>query len=262
MFYGVSMDWNFAIERWRVPLLGHVLDLFARIGLAEGVTIERVPKPLHRYVLGILRTAESAVRRLIMAAARNIVVEPKPKRLARAKPKTTGESKDKGQGKQDGKAKRKRRPLFNLFDPTRNPDLAFLHRFKKKRRPEPKMTIIELGYDRGHPTMRLHGELRSAAPTPAPEVEKPLDDGTVNAGPLIRRLFAITDALKDIPRHAMRLALWQARPIEERRPQRESAMRPGRPPGYRQRAKHEVDEILKECHWLARNAEPQLYDTS
>jgi hypothetical protein len=93
-------------------------------------------------------------------------------------------------------------------------------------------------------------------------VEKPIDDGTVNARHLIRRLLAVADALQDIPRHAMRLARWQARPKEERRPERWSPLRPGRPPGYRQRPKHEVDEILKECHWLARNAEPQLDDTS
>ena len=66
------MDWTLAVERWRVPLLGHVMDLFEKIGLTEGATIERVPKPLHRYVLGILRTVESAARRLIIAAARNI----------------------------------------------------------------------------------------------------------------------------------------------------------------------------------------------
>ena len=35
----------------------------------------------------------------------------------------------------------------------------------------------------------------------------------------------------------------------------------GSPPGFRKRPIHEVDEILKECHWLARNVEPQL-DTS
>jgi hypothetical protein len=28
-------------------------------------------------------------------------------------------------------------------------------------------------------------------------------------------------------------------------------MRPGRPPGHRQKPSHEVDEVLKECHWLA-----------
>ena len=115
MFYVACMDWNFAIERWRVPLLGHVVKLFAEIGLTEGGTVERVPKPVYRYVLGILRTAESAVRRLIVAAARDIVVEYKPRRPASAKPKDSG--KDKGQADVEAKPKRKRRPLFRLFDP-------------------------------------------------------------------------------------------------------------------------------------------------
>ena len=61
------MDWDFAIERWRLPLLGIIAGLFAMIGLAEGVTIERLSKPLYREVLQILRAAESAVRRLIVA---------------------------------------------------------------------------------------------------------------------------------------------------------------------------------------------------
>ena len=100
--------------------------------------------------------------------------------------------------------------------------------------------------------------------TPAPPasvVEEKVDDGTVDAGPLIRRLTAIKAALEDIPRQARRYARWRDTPIEDRHPQRESALRFGRPPGFRQRAKHEVDEILKECHWLARNVEPQ-FDTS
>jgi hypothetical protein len=73
--------------------------------------------------------------------------------------------------------------------------------------------------------------------------------------------MALTDALQDIPRHAMRLARWRASPVEERHPPRSSPLRSGRPPGFRERAKHEVDEILKDCDWLARNVEPSL-DTS
>jgi hypothetical protein len=89
-------------------------------------------------------------------------------------------------------------------------------------------------------------------------VKETIDDGTVDARHLVRRLLAAADALQDIPRHALRLALWRARPKEERRPERWSPLRPGRPPGFRKRAKYEIDEILKECHWLARNAEPVL----
>ena len=103
---------------------------------------------------------------------------------------------------------------------------------------------------------------RAAAAAPAPVEQEAVDDGMVNAKNLVRRLIAAVDALQDIPRHAMRLARWQAQPKEERRPERWSPLRPGRPPGFRQRAKHEVDEILKECHWLALEGNPPLDDTS
>ncbi len=143
------MDWNFAIERWRVPLLGHVLELFAKIGLTEGVTIERVPKPLYRDVLGILRTAESAVRRLIVAAARDIVVEPKPRRPVSVKPKTS--SNDESKADVGAKAKRKRRPLFGLFDPPKRVK-KFFRRPVKRPPVVPRVTIIDLDYDRNGPT--------------------------------------------------------------------------------------------------------------
>ena len=256
------MDRNSPIERYRLPLLDIVAELFVMIGLTEGVTIERLSKPLYRLVLGRLRTAESAVRRLIIAAARDIVVEPEPKRPARATRKSSGENKDKGQGagNQEGKAKRKRGMLFKLFDPPRRFKKLY-GRWPKRPKVEPRITVLDVGPDPLIPLFLVFRQPEPAAPAPAPEVEETLDDDTVDARHLIRRLFAITDALQDIPRHAMRLARWQARPIEERRPERSSPLRPGRPPGFRQRAKHEVDEILKECHWLARNVEPQL-DTS
>ena len=51
----------------------------------------------------------------------------------------------------------------------------------------------------------------------------------------------------------MRYARWEAKPIEQRRPRRASPFRLGWPPGWRIKATHEVDEILKDCHWLVRN---------
>ena len=238
------MDWNFAIERHRLPLLGLVRALCAEIGLTEGGTVERVPKPVHRYVLRILRTAESAVRRLIVAAARNIVVEPREPRPA--KPRQKPSAKPKAEG--EAKPKRKRRPLFNLFDTLKR----FGRRFRKKRRgPEPHVHSIESFFRQ-----------KEAEIAAAQAKQKVVDDGMVNAAPLIRRLMACMDAVTDIPRHALRLAQWQARPKEERRPERWSPLRPGRPPGYRRRNIHEVDEILKECDWLARLGHPPLEDTS
>jgi hypothetical protein len=132
-----------------------------------------------------------------------------------------------------------------------------------RRGPEPRIHVFDEPDPRA-PIFRLLGLHLPTAPAPPPvaDVKEAVDDGTVDARHLVRRLFAIVDALQDIPRQAMRLALWQARPKEERRPERWSPLRPGRPPGFRQRAKHEVDEILKECHWLALSAHPPLEDTS
>jgi hypothetical protein len=250
------MDWDSAIERNREQLLGLVAGLFAIIGLADGSVVERLSRPVYRQVLGVLRRAESAVRRLIFVAARNIVVEPRELRLAREQSKISGM----GKGKDKDKPKSIRGPLFKLFDPPK--------RFKKfygrpalRRGVEPRVRIID--YDPRIPEF-LRSQFLAPAPVPAAPVlveEDDVDDDTVNAGPLIRRLLAIKSALEDIPRQAERLARWRALPVEERRPQRSSPLRVGRPPGFRQRAKHEVDEILKECHWLARNVEPQL-DTS
>ena len=37
-------------------------------------------------------------------------------------------------------------------------------------------------------------------------------------------------------------------------PKFRSPLRPGRPPGYRRKPVHLVDEVLAECHWLAWDA--------
>ena len=82
---------------------------------------------------------------------------------------------------------------------------------------------------------------------------KVVKDNIVSAKRLCRRLFAIMRALTNMEREAKRYALWLAQPVEERRPRRERALRFGWPPGWRIKSIHEVDEILKECHWLVRS---------
>jgi hypothetical protein len=259
------MDWDLAIERHRVPLLGIVAWLFAKIGLTEGKTVERLSKPLYRFVLSILRPAESAVRRLIVVAARDIVVEPREPRPAKPRTKTSGASKSEAKGEEKGKRKRKRRWLFRLFDPPKRENRAY-GRPPKRPQVEPRVHLLGEEPDTRHPFFRglRQPEPPPAAPPPPPVLEEKIivEDGTVNARHLCRRLFAVVDALENIPRQAMRLARWQARPVEERRPPRSSPLRSGRPPGFRQRSKHEVDDILKECHWLARSVYPPLDDTS
>src|SRR5215211_5780553 len=76
MFYGAHMDWAYAIERHRQPLLGIVARLYAMIGLTEDRRVERLSWPLYRAVLAVLRPAESAVRQLIVVAARGLAVKP------------------------------------------------------------------------------------------------------------------------------------------------------------------------------------------
>ena len=90
----------------------------------------------------------------------------------------------------------------------------------------------------------------AASPAPARQSA----DGMVSAARVIRRLEALESALADLPRQAMRLVRWRMRQEKSPNPSFKSPLRPGRPPGHRTRAVHEVDELLSECHWLARYA--------
>ena len=74
------MDWDVAIKRNSEALKGIVAALFAMLGLDGDATVSRIPQPLHRAVLRVLRPAESAVRRLIVIAARGLVVKVAPSR--------------------------------------------------------------------------------------------------------------------------------------------------------------------------------------
>jgi hypothetical protein len=232
-FYGVSMDWALAIERNRQPLLRIVAILCNMIGLVENTAVTRVSRPVYRAVLAVLFPAEAAVRRLIVVVARGMVMTPQARRPAPAAPIV---SSAKGQG----------RVSFQLFDPRRNP--SGNHRgYGAGASGNPRIRVIDVTLDPRIPLFRpIHQNSAEAADQE--------EDHTVNAGPLCRRLAAIRAALEDLPRQARRYARWQARPAETRRPKRLSSLRSGYPPGLRRRPSREVDEILSECHWLARHA--------
>jgi len=254
MFHETGMDWDLAITRNREGLLGTVLGLFAMIGLTiGGAAVERLSRPLYRKVLGRLQAAEAAVRRLIIVMARDIVVEPRPKRPAPKRPvgSRRGQAKDAGEGQSAS-----RPPSFQFCDPQKRSDTGRGRRRRRKgRRPEPRVTVLD--YDPRDTWFRFFGQTRPAAPAPQ---EKTVKDDTVTARSLCRRLFAIIRALNNMEREARRYASWRDKPKEERRPRRERALRFGWPPGWRSRPTHEVHEILKECHWLVRQL-PAL-DTS
>ena len=239
------MNWDQAIESNQARLLVVVMRLIAELGLAGDDAVERLSRPVYQYALRQLRKAESAVRRLIYVAARNIVLEPEEARPSKPRQKRSGKPKAEG----EARPRKPRRPLFNLFDRMKRFGRRF--RTKKIRRAEPNIYSLEAFLRRPH-----------ASAAAAPVEQDAVDDGMVDTRTLIRRCIALTEALADIPGQAMRLARWQARPKEERRPKRWSPLRSGRPPGYRERPKHEIDEILKDCDWLARNVMPALDDTS
>jgi hypothetical protein len=223
------VDWAYAIERHRQPLLGIVATLYAMIGLTDDGRVERLAWPIYRAVLAVLRPAESAVRRLIVIAARGLVVKPFVPRSAPAGLAIVG----KGQG----------RLCFQLFDPR-----APLNNGAGRRRgpsPAPRLRILDVGFDPRVPLFR-----RPAPALPPTELQAQRDD-TVSATPLCRRLAAIRRALSDLPREARRYARWRAKPVAARHP-RLYALRPGPPPYLRRTSTHEVHSILSECHGLAR----------
>ena len=225
------MDWDLAIKRNSEALKGIVEALFAMLGFAGEATAARIPQPLHRAVLRVLRPAESAVRRLVVIAARGIVVK-----LASAP------SRPMPKGHMIGKGGTPI-PSFQLFDPRKNFAELRQHRRRFTRNP-PRIHFF--GSD---PRVAALWAARPPAADPAPP-----PDGLVNAARLARRLHALKVALEDLPRQARRLARWRVRRENAPSAKFKSPLRPGPPPGYRRKPVHEVDEVLAECHGLAWDA--------
>ena len=228
------MDWDLAIKRNSKALKGIIDVLFALLGLDGTDAASRIPRSLHSAVLGVLRPAESAVRRLIVIAAPNVVVKLAPSRPMPA-------------GKVIGKGRVDSLPSFQLFDPRKRIKLA---RAMKVRRIEPRIRFID--YD---PRIcALFPALRPVVVPPPPP------DGRINAARLHRRLQALKSALDDLPRQAKRLVRWYERRKAAPYPKFLSPLRPGHPPGYRRKHIHEVDEVLADCDFFA--CEAMKPDTS
>jgi hypothetical protein len=227
------MDWARAIARNRDALVPIISGLFALLGLEGGSAVGRIPWRIHYAVQRVLRPAESAVRRLIVIAARGLKVEALPP----SRPMPKGPIIAKGSAS---------RLSFQLFDRRKNFTARSQSRRKKFAGVLPRIAVI--GHD---PTMTAMW----AAPAPKPE-PAPQDDGLVNAARLCRRLEALKSALADLPRQAQRLARWQFRRerAQALRPIFTSPLRPGAPPGYRRKPIREVDHVLRECHGLAMDA--------
>jgi hypothetical protein len=230
------LDWDLVIKRNSEALKGIIAELFAMLGLDDDTTVSRISHPLHRAVLRLLRPAESAVRRLIVIAARGLVVT-LPASRPNSPPKPI---------KPTAKGLGSSRPAsFQLFDPRK--------RFKPVRAMkstwrEPRISFLPPPPD---PTVAAIFAARAArAPAPAAPPPPP-SDGLASAQGLTRRLAALKSALEDLPRQAKRLARWYERRKAAPDIKFLSPLRYGRPPGYRRKPIHEIDEVLIECDDLA-----------
>jgi hypothetical protein len=221
------INWPRAIDRNRDALLRIVEVLFVLAGLGEGDAVATLPRHLRNHLLGILRPAESAVRRLIVIAARGFVVVVPARRKRTTTPSTTTTTSEPAA------------IALPLLDPRKRFD------FRPRRRRAksfPRICVIGL-----------------TEPAPIPEIRIPAPDDPVDVTRLCRRLAGLRRALDDIDGHAKRLARWKAK-RDLGLTRRFHPMRPGRPPGHRKRPFHEIDDILRECHALAHDA--QREDTS
>ncbi|NJM29736.1 MAG: hypothetical protein HC855_06220 [Rhizobiales bacterium] len=219
------------MNRNRDALLRIVASLFAMLGLGESAVIERIPRTLHTAILRILRPAEAAVRRLIVAAARGMAVKP-------AVPRAGPVERIAGKGKSSTK-----RPAFRLEDirsPMAPPESRPKHALKSFSPADLTPAALRA----------LHRKSRDLVAKSKPAPPK---DGKVNAGSLARRLEAIKGALDDLSGQAKRLLRWKAR--RERTSKVRliytNPIRPGPPPYVHKKPRHEVEEVLRDCHWLA-----------
>ena len=160
------MDWARAIERNSEALKGIVGALFAMLGLVGEATRLRIPQPLHRSVLRVLRPAESALRRLVVIAARGLVVKLAPSRPMRAGP--------------IGKGGGSRPPSFQLFDPRKNFAELRQHRRKFRRNP-PRIHFFP--YDTLSPARPPITDPAPPPETPQPEAPGPQARARGSAAP-------------------------------------------------------------------------------
>ena len=241
------MDWNLAIQHNQTTLLRNVAWLFTWLRLEVGDSVETMPRVQRLTILFVLRPSESAYRRVLYFAmlVRGVVA---PLLKKRATPPVPPKRQRGGE---------KRAPVaalsFKLLD-QRKPFDLYPDKPKYASGPGPFVTDLwsdDPIYDRS--ALYAHQE-RMNRPAPSPD-----DEESVKA--LCLRMNALMAALNDLDGQVLRMAKLHARIAQQPRqvgkfPLR--VMRPGLPPGTRQRQKHEVDAVLAECHRLALMAKREL----
>lgn len=225
----MGVDWDRVIARNREVLLRIVAMLFAMSGLEEGDVAATLSRASRNHLSRILRAAETAARRLVLIAAHRLAVFQPPVGafMYGLDPDKTGR---KPTGRRDGAdGEATAIPPFGLLDPVKR----FSFAPPKKR-------------SKSFPRIWTPGV---SEPRPIPDGWFCLPEDRVDAAPLLRRIVSLKHALNDLDGQARRLARWQARRDRAAKPRgRASPLRNGRPPGFRVRGVHEVDEVLRDCH--------------
>ncbi len=241
------MDWTKAIEINRHALTRIIAALVALV--AAQVDAVRLPLPVYQLVFRVLLPAEAAVRRLIVIAARGLVL---PEQRHRPMPPELAEQ----LAQQLVLAGKRTRTAFQLFDSRKqfcaddetengeeqglpNPDPAWGPRIRCVGDADPRSPLF----------LAHLAALRAQ--------EKSISEAASTS--LRRRLATIRQALDTLPHQARRMARWQARRTAMRNANMRNAkftspLRPGPPPGQRKKPTNEIDLILKECHALAHQA--------
>jgi hypothetical protein len=241
----LESDWKMVIERQTRDLFTVIAALFAYAGLRDGETCATLPRRVYRYMLTILRPAEAAMRRLMIIAARGIVLKVKvngafPKGLA-AKLKPLEAASDASE----------RIAAFNFIDPLKH---FAMPGDRKPFQPKPA----------SFPRISVPGW---STPYFPPEPVPLTGDDPIDAAQIFRRLAALKHALETLPEQARRYVRWQTKRLLKRKteiipkPRRLWALRPGYPPGHRKKQIHLVDRILSDCCYFEREAQKKP-DTS
>jgi hypothetical protein len=222
------MDWKRVIEINREALVRIVAGLVVLLAAQGGVP--RLSLPVYQLIARILLPAESAVRRLIVIAARGLVVPP-------------GRSMPQGIVFAGKGAKGSRRVAFKLFDARK--------RFSDAHDDAAGALTVK------GPRIRIVDELDPRSQFLATFTQPKTPDDKISEAEtsrLTRRLDAIKRALDDLPRQAKRMVRWRARRAAMESPGFVSPLRPGAAPGHRKRSRDEIHLLLRECHALARDA--------
>ena len=173
------MDWDQIVERNRERLLAALAPLLAVLGFDLRRRLE-MPRHFYRSWLILLRPAESAVRRLIVMAARGIVVK-----LGAARGFPAGLALKLRLAAKA--ADEERVPAFGLIDPLKHFAPADFEWSKEWGKDWGKEQVI--------PRISVPGLFDPVFPEPAPV---PSRDDTIDTAALVRRIAALKSALDGV----------------------------------------------------------------